>query len=67
MRYFMNSYLVTWRIDIEADTPLDAAREALRIQRKTDSIATVFTVNEHKGEPLDARDGIEIDLEGFDV
>lgn len=37
-------YRVTWTIDIEADSPVDAAQEALRIQRDKDSIATVFDV-----------------------
>jgi hypothetical protein len=42
----MAEYLVTWMIDVESDTAEDAAREALRIQRKPDSIATVFTVTD---------------------
>jgi hypothetical protein len=44
-------YLVTWEYDVElpsdhqdGTSPEDAAREALRIQRKPDSLATVFTV-----------------------
>lgn len=41
----MPLFRVTWEIDIEADSPEDAAREALRIQRDTESIATVFDVN----------------------
>ncbi len=40
----MTLYRVVWEIDIEADTPLAAAEEALRIQRDRDSIATVFRV-----------------------
>jgi hypothetical protein len=40
----MESYLVTWKIDIEADTPEQAALAALAIQRKPASIAVVFTV-----------------------
>ena len=35
-------YQVRWEIDIEADTPQEAAEEALHIQRDADSIATVF-------------------------
>jgi hypothetical protein len=40
----MPTYLVTWRIDIEADTPADAALAAVAIQRKPDSWAVVFDV-----------------------
>lgn len=40
----MTNYLVRWEIDIEADSPVEAAREALRIQRDVGSEATVFEV-----------------------
>lgn len=39
-----NSYLVTWELEIDAETPHDAAVMALQYQRDPDSIATVFTV-----------------------
>ena len=45
----MASYQVTWQIDIEAPSPKAAALEALRIQRKPDSWATVFTVESDSG------------------
>ena len=35
---------VTWQIDLEADSPREAAEKALEIQRNPDSIATVFDV-----------------------
>lgn len=38
-------YLVGWTIDIEAESPVDAAKQALAIQRNPNSIATVFTVH----------------------
>lgn len=38
----MPKYLVTWAIDIEADSPEEAALEARRIQVDPESIATVF-------------------------
>jgi hypothetical protein len=41
------AYVVTWTIDIEADSPIDAARQALAIQRDRNSIATCFSV-EHR-------------------
>jgi len=40
---------VRWEIDIDAESPVDAARQALAIQRRADSIATVFTVVEACG------------------
>lgn len=43
-------YLVEWSIEIEADSPLDAARQALATQRDPESIAVCFVVN---GEAID--------------
>lgn len=41
----MSYYRVVWEIDIEdAETPEEAARKALSIQRDPNSIATVFDV-----------------------
>jgi len=37
-------YLVTWKVDVEAVSPLDAALQARSIQRDEDSAATIFTV-----------------------
>jgi hypothetical protein len=42
----MTQYIVTWQIDIDADTIEDAANKALQIQRKRPSRATFFTVVE---------------------
>lgn len=42
-------YLVRWEIDVEADTPADAAQRALQIQRNPQSIATVFDVFDQEG------------------
>jgi hypothetical protein len=52
------SFSVTWDMDVEGqniETPADAVREALRIQRDPKSMATVFRVFEHKenGETVD--------------
>ena len=38
------TYRVVWEIDIDADTPLEAAKEAISIQRDTGSTATYFYV-----------------------
>lgn len=40
----MSEYRVKWEIDIEAESPEEAARIALDIQRDPDSIATAFDV-----------------------
>jgi hypothetical protein len=38
------SYVVTWEIELDADSPVEAAKLALAIQRDPNSIATVFKV-----------------------
>lgn len=40
-------YRVTWVIEVEAESPREAAEEAQRIQRDPDSLATVFVVSEY--------------------
>lgn len=37
-------YRVKWEIDIDAKSVKDAAKEALKIQRDTESWATIFDV-----------------------
>lgn len=44
-------YRVRWEIDLEAPTPVEAARMALEIQRDPDSIATVFEVYPNQNIP----------------
>lgn len=46
----MPEYRVKWEIDIEADSPREAAEKALAIHRNPDSIATVFDIKEDKGK-----------------
>ena len=59
-------FRVSWVIDIEADSAEAAAREALRIQRDPQSIATVFTVVATKeGAALSAQSE-QIDLTELD-
>jgi hypothetical protein len=45
-------YLVTWDIDVEADTPREAAMEARDIQLRSDSVATVFVVKDDNGNKV---------------
>ena len=56
----MTLYLVRWEIDIEADSALRAAQEALNIQRDKDSIATIFKVIEKR-----SCEEFEVDLEDY--
>ena len=42
-------YHVKWEIDLRADSPEDAARQALEVHRDLDSIACVFTVTDGAG------------------
>lgn len=42
----MPSYNVTWDIEIDADSPEEAARKALLIQRDPTSMAQVFDVSD---------------------
>ena len=42
-------YKVTWTIDVEADSPEEAARAALEMQRRSDSWATHFEVQDSRG------------------
>ncbi len=46
----MTDYHVTWEIDICAETPEEAAQQALEIQRRPTGWATVFMVNDGKTE-----------------
>jgi hypothetical protein len=49
-------YRVCWEIDIVAEEPADAARQALAIQRDSRSTSTVFDV--HDGDK-----SVRVDLE----
>ena len=42
----MTEYIVTWTIQLTADTPVDAAKMALEIHRDPTSAATYFKVQE---------------------
>lgn len=53
----MKTYIVSWYIDIEADSAEEAAQIALDIQRDTTSDAVVFVVTGPEGDE-------EIDLAG---
>ena len=43
-RIKMKEYLVTWKLNIDAESPRQAAEKALEIQRDPDSTATFFKV-----------------------
>lgn len=42
----VKTYIVTWKIDMETDTPEEAAARALICQRDPQSTATVFEVTD---------------------
>lgn len=45
----MPEYLITWTIEIEADSPLEAVQEARKIQLDPNSSATVFSAEDDEG------------------
>lgn len=57
-------YLVNWPIDIWAETPEDAATQAMKIQRDPKSIAKVFDVKDDDGKitTIDLQDDPEKEL-----
>ena len=55
----MPEYLVTWKVDIEADSPQEAARMAVAMHRNPESIANYFTV---KNKATDKEQNIDVDL-----
>jgi hypothetical protein len=44
------NYHVNWEIELYAESPMDAARKALAIQRDPQSLASVFVVTGEDGE-----------------
>ena len=48
----MKNYLVTWVIDIEAESAEKAAEQAYAIQQDPFSIATLFTVTDDEGNKI---------------
>ena len=45
----MTTYSVNWRIEIEAESPVEAARQALETHRDPNSTATVFDIYDEQG------------------
>jgi hypothetical protein len=45
----MKTYIVKWTIEIDAETPVEAAWKALDIHRDPDSLATAFDVCDKEG------------------
>lgn len=46
----MPDFLVIWEIEIAADSPLEAAQQALKYQRDPNSSAVTFDVTDTKGK-----------------
>lgn len=53
-------YLVTWEIELDAKTPEEAARLALKIIRDEKSLAHVFKVYDENGEEY----SVDLDRDG---
>jgi hypothetical protein len=54
-------YHVVWEIDVYAESPREAAKEAQAIQQDKDSMATVFDVTEEDSDKtvrIDLAEGI---------
>jgi hypothetical protein len=64
----MTTYRVIWEIDIDADSPREAAEHALAIQRNPESFATVFDVVDGSGDRVtfDLSEHDPLDYEPFD-
>ena len=45
----MTSYSVNWQIEIDAELPVEAARQAVEIHRDPNSTATVFDIYDEDG------------------
>ena len=45
----MTSYSVNWQVEIDAESPVEAARQALKIHRDQNSTATVFDIYDEDG------------------
>lgn len=60
----MRSYKVIWEIELDADSPEEAAREAFKLVKDPDSWATVFTVIDPGGheKEVDLSSDNEIEL-----
>lgn len=56
----MPSYLVTWNIQVDADSPEDAALQALDTHRDPESTATVFLVTDEETNAAAVIDADEI-------
>ncbi len=61
----MKRYLVTWGIEVEADTSEDAARQAFFSHRDPDSIATVYEVQEKTKDGLTEK--VLVDIQSIGV
>lgn len=56
----MTEYLVEWKIDIDADNPVDAAKQARRIHLDPESTALEFQVTDTKTD-----EKVDVDLDEF--
>lgn len=60
----MTEYRIRYEIDIEAETPLEAAREAYECMRSPESMLPILEVFENDSGQLTLVDTIDLDEEG---
>lgn len=65
----MPAYRVIWEIDIDADSPLEAAKQARKYQLDPESTSTIFDITDRAGKQtqidlMTAEDNKETDDEG---
>ena len=63
----MPCYLVRWEIDIDAESPREAAEQARAIQQRPDNAATFYEVTAPDGDPDDADKRTLVDLDTGDA
>lgn len=60
----MTKYHVVWKIDVEADSPREAAQQAFEIQRDPDSTPLVFDVYDFENKRIEQVDLIILNVDG---
>jgi hypothetical protein len=58
----MGTFNVIWEIQLDADTPFEAARLARAIQQDDESLATGFTIINLEGEEEDSETFVDTEI-----
>lgn len=64
----MPEFTVSWVIQVDAESPEEAARKAKAVQSAPDTIADVYNVAHSDGTPIGAldEDSLDVDLSALD-